>query len=200
MMARTGVFAMRTIDWLGFGIGCAWAGAMGCSSDSLDFGATPTTGSGGDAGAGNASQGGGAGDGVGAAGGQAGGAGPTGGSGGAGAGGEGEGGGEEGGKGGEGNADCDALLDDVLEELVKAQQCSVVLPIVQCSTFVDGPCCPVPVADGQSSETANYLKELQDYAAAGCVPTCPPVECDPFPTGSCQPNGQGNLEGTCTEN
>lgn len=177
-------------------LGAALSAVAGCSSDDLSFG--ELTG-----GAGGQGQGAGQAGGAGGSGtaGDPGTGGATGG-GGAATGGVGQGGAGEGGEGdgGGGNqAKCDQLLEDLQKELAEAQACSLLLPIVQCSTFVDGVCCPVPVADGQSSETQKYLEELDDYFAEGCVPVCPPVECNPIPVGTCQPGNQGNLDGTCVE-
>jgi len=90
--------------------------------------------------------------------------------------------------------DCDALALEVASALDEAKKCS--LFSAGC-TFVDGPCCPVPVGGAMSDETQKYLAKLAEFQAAGCVASCPPDPCSNFPTSYC--DTFGGFDGTCKQ-
>jgi hypothetical protein len=89
---------------------------------------------------------------------------------------------------------CPALRADLDAKLALAQACDPA-DMTQCKAIVQGVCCNVPVAFGDSQATISYNAALAKYRNANCVSVCTQVLCQ---TGStlCQPNGMAT-SGTC---
>lgn len=104
--------------------------------------------------------------------------------------------GKGGGTGGKGGKNCEELQAAARTALAEAQECSLLVALLQCTGTVQDLCgCHVPVNSANSEATKRYLAALE--ATKGCSIVCPAVECVEPEDATCVRTSAGSSAGRC---
>lgn len=107
-----------------------------------------------------------------------------------------DGGGQDGGGTQDAAVDCNALAAQLQAEEPAAEQCCATCNSIQCTTQVDGLCCPLTVNLASSDAVKTYEATLKAFNDAKCLHSCPALACSTKPSSVC--NGTGT-NGTCQQ-